>query len=230
MYGAKIKEIEKYIGYYLLVYLVVLAFCGFFQYMYECQGQSLSCALSKDGFNTIITTTAYILTPIVAIIGFLSWKQEKQYDLEKHYAEIILDNVNEIRSYLHKYYHQVNSYNNTKSAKNALDTYKNVNILHVQYLISSKFRTLQKLLNVPLSENLLGNFEEETLSFITAISLAMEGELPFPPHRSIVVYVFSETKISLVNRSATLPKFKSYFDESYDNLTANLIRIIKPLN
>ncbi|MDY6457737.1 hypothetical protein SKM54_00030 [Acinetobacter faecalis] len=70
------KEIEKYIGYYLLVYLVVLAFCGFFQYMYECQGQSLSCAFSKDGFNTIITTTAYVLTPIVAIIGFLNWKQQ----------------------------------------------------------------------------------------------------------------------------------------------------------
>ncbi|MDY6459703.1 MULTISPECIES: hypothetical protein [Acinetobacter] len=70
------KEIEKYIGYYLLVYLVVLAFCGFFQYMYECQGQSLSCAFSKDGFNTIITTTAYVLTPIVAIIGFLSWKKQ----------------------------------------------------------------------------------------------------------------------------------------------------------
>lgn len=70
------KEIEKYAGYYLLVYLIVLAFCGFFQYMYECQGQSLSCAFSKDGFNTIITTTAYVLTPVVAIIGFLNWKQQ----------------------------------------------------------------------------------------------------------------------------------------------------------
>ncbi|WP_252362246.1 hypothetical protein [Acinetobacter cumulans] len=70
------KDIEKYIGYYLLVYLVVLGFYGFFQYMYECQGQSLSCAFSKDGFNTIITTTAYVVTPIVAIIGFLSWKNQ----------------------------------------------------------------------------------------------------------------------------------------------------------
>lgn len=74
------KEIEKYIGYYLLVYLVVLAFCGFFQYMYECQGQSLSCAFSKDGFNTIITTTAYVLTPIVAIIGFTNWKEQNKHN------------------------------------------------------------------------------------------------------------------------------------------------------
>ena len=64
------KEIEKYIGYYLFTYLFVLAVCGFFQYMYKCQGQSLSCAFSLQGISTIITTTAYVLTPMVAIIGF----------------------------------------------------------------------------------------------------------------------------------------------------------------
>lgn len=70
------KEIEKYVGYYLLVYLVVLGICGFFQYMSICQGKSLSCAFSMNGMDTIITTTAYVLTPIVAIIGFQSWKQQ----------------------------------------------------------------------------------------------------------------------------------------------------------
>ena len=44
--------------------------------MYECQGQSLSCAISSDGINKVITTTAYVLTPIVAIIGFQSWKNQ----------------------------------------------------------------------------------------------------------------------------------------------------------
>ncbi|WP_228273444.1 hypothetical protein [Acinetobacter faecalis] len=222
------KEIEKYIGYYLLVYLVVLAFCGFFQYMYECQGQSLSCAFSKDGFNTIITTTAYVLTPIVAIIGFTSWKKQKQYDLEKQYAEIILNNIDEIRSYLHMYYHQVNSYNNTESAKNALNNYKNVDFLQKQYLISSKFRTLQKLLNTPLSKNLLIRFENETLSFITAIDVAVKNELPFPKNKKIRIKVTDANQKNLIDRYLPLCELKLLFDSAYDDLTLELIKIVKP--
>lgn len=68
------KDIEKYIGYYFLVYLVVLAICSFFQYISICNGRSLECAFSMNGINTIITTTAYVLTPIVAIIALLVWK------------------------------------------------------------------------------------------------------------------------------------------------------------
>lgn len=219
------KEIEKYIGYYLLVYLVVLAFCGFFQYMYECQGQSLSCAFSKDGFNTIITTTAYVLTPIVAIIGFTSWKKQKQYDLEKQYAEIILNNIDEIRSYLHMYYHQVNSYNNTESAKNALNNYKNVDFLQKQYLISSKFRTLQKLLNTPLSKNLLIRFENETLSFITAIDVAVKNELPFPKNKKIRIKVTDANQKNLIDRYLPLCELKLLFDSAYDDLTLELINL-----
>ena len=223
-----IEEIEKYIGYYLLVYLVVLAFCGFFQYMYECQGQALSCALSKDGFNTIITTTAYVLTPIVAIIGFTSWKKQKQYDLEKQYAEIILNNIDEIRSYLHMYYHQVNSYNNTESAKNALNNYKNVDFLQKQYLIPSKFRTLQKLLNTPLSKNLLIRFENETLSFITAIDVAVKNELPFPKNKKIRIKVTDANQKNLIDRYLPLCELKLLFDSAYDDLTLELIKIVKP--
>ncbi len=222
------KEIEKYIGYYLLVYLVVLAFCGFFQYMYECQGQSLSCAFSKDGFNTIITTTAYVLTPIVAIIGFTSWKKQEQYDLEKQYAEIILNNIDEIRSYLHMYYHQVNSYNNTESAKNALNNYKNVDFLQKQYLISSKFRTRQKLLNTPLSKNLLIRFENETLSFITAIDVAVKNELPFPKNKKIRIKVTDANQKNLIDRYLPLCELKLLFDSAYDDLTLELIKIVKP--
>lgn len=77
------KEIEKYVGLYLLVYVVVLAFCGFFQYMAVCQGQSLACAFDMEGMNTIITTTAYVLTPIIAIIGFINWKVQYNIQLEK---------------------------------------------------------------------------------------------------------------------------------------------------
>jgi hypothetical protein len=77
------KDIEKYIGYYLLVYLIVLSVIGFFQYMAICQGKSLVCAFSMNGINTIITTTSYVLTPIVAIIGFINWKVQYNIQLEK---------------------------------------------------------------------------------------------------------------------------------------------------
>jgi hypothetical protein len=104
------KEIEKYVGYYLLVYLVVLAICGFFQYMSVCQGKSLTCAFSMSGINTIITTTAYVLTPIVAIIGFLSWKKQFNSQLISNLAQTCLNNLNKnfnnhstLISFLHKY-------------------------------------------------------------------------------------------------------------------------------
>lgn len=84
------KDIEKYIGYYLLVYLGVLSVCGFFQYMAVCQGKTLECAFSMNGINTIITTTAYVVTPIVAIIGFMSWKSQHNLKIHSESAKEIL--------------------------------------------------------------------------------------------------------------------------------------------
>lgn len=101
------KDIEKYIGYYLLVYVVVLALCGFIQYLYKCQGQSLVCAFSSDGVINILTVTAYVLTPIVAIVGFQSWKIEKQYDLEKSQAEKLINLLNEVNFKIYEKYHLV---------------------------------------------------------------------------------------------------------------------------
>ncbi|MEG0359886.1 MAG: hypothetical protein RR598_11525 [Anaerorhabdus sp.] len=72
----KLSEILIYIGLYLLAYVFVLALCGGIQYFTECQNKSLSCSFNMTGFNTIIITTSYVLTPIVAIIGFLSWKRQ----------------------------------------------------------------------------------------------------------------------------------------------------------
>jgi len=53
------------------------------------------------GINTIITTTAYVITPIVAIIGFISWKVQYNIQLEKNdlrnaleAAVILKENIN----------------------------------------------------------------------------------------------------------------------------------------
>lgn len=85
------KEIEKYVGYYLHIYICVLVVCGFFQYMVVCQGKSLECNFSMTGINTIITTTAYVITPLVAIIGFSSWKKQDNLEIRSNKAQEILD-------------------------------------------------------------------------------------------------------------------------------------------
>lgn len=72
----KISELGIYIGLYLLTYIFVLSVCGGFQYLTECQNKLSICGFNMTGFNTIIVTTSYVLTPIIAIIGFLSWKRQ----------------------------------------------------------------------------------------------------------------------------------------------------------
>ncbi|MNG52545.1 hypothetical protein D3C78_139620 [compost metagenome] len=70
------KEIKKYVGLYLFVYIFVLVICGIFQFVSACNGASLECVLNTTEINTIVSTTSYVLTPLVAIIGFLSWKNQ----------------------------------------------------------------------------------------------------------------------------------------------------------
>lgn len=91
------KKIEKYICYYLLVYVAVLFACGFFQYLAVCQGKSLECAFSMSGINNIITTTSYVLTPIIAIIGFMTWRNQEEYKKSQDLIESILDKTRELK-------------------------------------------------------------------------------------------------------------------------------------
>jgi len=96
------KEIEKYVGYYLLVYICVLIICGFFQYFAVCQGKSLECNFSMIGINTILTTTAAVTTPIIAIIGFLSWRNQETFKKTRELLELILDKTRDLHSIWHK--------------------------------------------------------------------------------------------------------------------------------
>ncbi|ENX06246.1 hypothetical protein [Acinetobacter courvalinii] len=132
------KEIEKYVGFYLLVYICVLIICGFFQYFTVCQGKSLQCNFSMGGINSIITTTAYVITPLIAIIGFSSWK--KQYNLETRsnkakeilvlyekafYILLTLENHYQLAQFELKKI-MLTSENNDEKTKKALLVYKNL--------------------------------------------------------------------------------------------------------
>lgn len=96
------KEIEKYVGYYFLAYIGVLMLCGFFQYFTVCQGKSLACNFNITGIKEIITTTATVITPVIAIIGFLSWRNQETYKKSQELIEQILDKIRVLQSNWHE--------------------------------------------------------------------------------------------------------------------------------
>lgn len=159
------KDIEKYIGYYLLVYLVVLAFCGFFQYMSVCQGQSLNCAFSMSGINAIITTTSYVLTPIVAIIGFLSWKKQFNSQLISNLAQTCLNNLNK----------NFNNHSNLLSYLHTDNSELQVIILNLQKdsaLISNLITRLSQITNDTELEDTNSSWHWNSIFFISEINIA----------------------------------------------------------
>lgn len=139
------KEIEKYVGYYLLVYIYVLLICGFFQYMAVCQGKSLECNFSITGINTILITTAAVTTPIVAIVGFLSWRDQEAFKKTRELLELILDKTRD----LHSTWHKSREYDDTSRfvqycMKDQLgtDSFDNLQLSHIE------FKKLENVLSV----------------------------------------------------------------------------------
>ncbi|WP_227591289.1 hypothetical protein [Acinetobacter shaoyimingii] len=172
------KEIEKYVGYYLLVYLAVLAICGFFQYMSVCQGKSLSCAFSMNGINTIITTTAYVLTPIVAIVGFFSWKVQKQYDLQKEYAERILNLVNKISieiNYIYSSFDTLKTMDNKVVALREESFFNSLNITNQLNAILIHVKTLEQIKSDSEINLLFKHYEKNLLKLKTCLNIITDN-------------------------------------------------------
>jgi hypothetical protein len=92
------KEIEKYIWYYLSVYIIILLIYGFFEYVAVCNGESLKCAFDGMKIKTALNLTASIFTPIIAIFAYFSWKNQKKYDLKKEFLIQFLNDINLIYS------------------------------------------------------------------------------------------------------------------------------------
>lgn len=164
------KEIEKYVGYYLGVYIVVLAICGFFQYFYHCQGESLMCAISIDGIGTIITTTATLLTPIVAIIGFLNWKIEKQYDLEKSHAENLIRRLNSIQLTIDLKYHLLKQLENIQEKFISINNIGDkLNLSNELNSLKIEFQNLNRILDTKIDDDKIQEFILNTELFKLAI-------------------------------------------------------------
>lgn len=138
------KEIEKYVWYYLSVYIVVLLVFAAFQYFGVCDGESLNCKTNWEKVKDILQTTAYIVTPIVAIAGFISWQEQKEYDkVDKVFEEVV--KFESALKYIFKHLKEaVRTYN--KEESNVLVIGINIINLNFQHEFMTNFEQKIKVL------------------------------------------------------------------------------------
>ena len=110
----------------------------------------------------VLTICIYLLTPIVAIWAYIDWKSPKQYELEKQYAEKLLENINEVYFYMFervnnlKYLSEINKHivllnGLSKNTKKYSDT--------SFYLAHGYFNLLNSLASKKIDKSFLNNFE-----------------------------------------------------------------------
>ena len=136
------QEIKKYVGLYLLAYMVVLLFCGVAQYVLICQMSAKGCAFNLAGVNTIITTTAYVLTPLIAIIGFLSWKSQYNKVTVSQLAKEIYGQTDKLNMMAYRYGSLITTAQNSEE-QNSIRT----ELLLEMNRIYDEIRLLSKLTN-----------------------------------------------------------------------------------
>lgn len=140
------KEIEKYVWYYLGVYIVVLLIFAAFQYFGECEGASLNCKTNWEKVKDILQTTAYILTPIVAIVGFIAWQGQKEYDkVDKIYEDLITFESD--LAYVFKNLKEVRKAYEDEDESNILIIGSNIINLDFYHKFTSNFEKKIKVLN-----------------------------------------------------------------------------------
>lgn len=90
------KETVKYVRWYLLVYVVLLVIYGIVQNFTICTDmKGFECNFNESKTIGFLTVSAYIITPIVAIIGFLSWKGEHNKNIIADEAKKLLISVDQ---------------------------------------------------------------------------------------------------------------------------------------
>ncbi len=78
------KETYKNIGWYLLVYVILLLIYGGIQKLTICVDmQGYECSFNEAKILAFLTVVAYVLTPMVAILGFQSWRKQYKYQNQK---------------------------------------------------------------------------------------------------------------------------------------------------
>lgn len=96
-----IEKSKKQIVVYILVYIVILIFCGIFQFLTDCNAKYASCSFSTDRLNTLITTISVVITPIIAILGFNAWRETENYKNSHNLINTMLDITRSIQKKWH---------------------------------------------------------------------------------------------------------------------------------
>lgn len=93
------KEALGYIGWYLLTYIILLVIYGISQSLTICVDmQDHVCNFNETKILAFLTVVAYILTPIVAIFGFVSWKNQHNTKIISEEAQKVWKMFNDLSS------------------------------------------------------------------------------------------------------------------------------------
>ncbi|KAB0649743.1 hypothetical protein F7P73_18010 [Acinetobacter bohemicus] len=180
------KKILLYSLIYLSTYLFILIFSLVFQWGYICNFEISICYLNSETLKTILQTSAPIITPLVLIWGYFSWKEQELYKTSTELLATCLSQTNIIfkawkksRDYSNVYsrfsayhfrkMHPINHeiLDSTEISNNELNR-----ITDVYLLINDLYFTLNHLFIVNKHLNLDNIFEK-----VKAVSLELETNM-----------------------------------------------------
>lgn len=153
--GFKLSKKSKYIIIFSIIYAFVVS-CGLNIYY------ALKREWNSGDVINIFVLGTYIVAPLVVIWAYIDWKSPKKYELEKEYAEKLLENINEVYFYMFervntlKYLSSINQHvvllnGLVRSSKKYSDT--------SFYLAHGYFNLLNSITSNKINKSFLTNFE-----------------------------------------------------------------------
>ncbi|MGB9191702.1 hypothetical protein [Acinetobacter sp.] len=115
------KEIIKFVLIYVFVYVVLSLIYGITQkYLICIDMKGFECTFSEVKFLAFLTVLSYILTPIVAIIGFISWREQHNKQIQNEVIQKAISDLNFCRAQLDCFI--LNLFNNPEISPKECDT------------------------------------------------------------------------------------------------------------
>lgn len=165
----KTELLEKFFKYVVITIILGIVICSI-AYLYNAQKMDIS--FIKDVYSILFS----IFAPLFAIFLFADWKEQKQYELEKQYADELLKLIGLIHMELVDTYNTYKSFDDLKYLNeeyiilNELMGKIDYKISENLFKISEKFNTIQYLLKTKIPEDIHYNFESKALLFASATS------------------------------------------------------------
>lgn len=96
----------KYIAIYIGIYIAVLLIQGFINFLALCQGELYKCVYDHKTVITTVQTTAYILAPLVVILGLNTWIKQHTVTINHELLKEALKAIDQLTLY-HQYMYRV---------------------------------------------------------------------------------------------------------------------------